>query len=43
MNGSCDLCAVENGLVPWMLKDGSSLQLAEPCVHMRLALFNEQV
>lgn len=34
---------VEGGLMPWMLKDGSSLQLLEPCVHMRLATFNGQV
>lgn len=33
---------VEGGLMPWILKDGSSLQLLEPCVHMRLATFNGQ-
>lgn len=29
--------------MPWILKDGSSLQLTEPCPHMRLATFNGQV
>ena len=29
--------------MPWMLKDGTSLQLVEPCAHMRLATFNGQV
>lgn len=29
--------------MPWMLKDGTSLQLTEPCVHMRLGIFNGQV
>ena len=29
--------------MPWMLKDGSSLQLKEPCPQMRLATFNGQV
>ena len=34
---------VENGLMPWMLKDGCGLQLVEPCAHMRLATFNGEV
>ena len=37
------LCCVEEGLMPWMLKDGSSLQLKEPCPHMQLATFNGKV
>ena len=34
---------VEDGLMPWMLKDGSGLQLLEPCTHMKLAMFNGEV
>jgi len=36
--------AVEAGLSPWILHQGGrDLQLPEPCVHMRLAVFNNQV
>ena len=37
------LPTVEDGLTPWMLKDGSGLQLLEPCAHMRVATFNGEV
>lgn len=39
-NGSILEYSAEEGLMPWMLKDGSSLQLKEPCPHMQLATFN---
>ena len=34
---------VEDGLIPWTLRDGSFLQLIEPCAHMRVATFNGEV
>ncbi|XP_065910972.1 putative elongator complex protein 1 isoform X2 [Dysidea avara] len=43
INGSILHYSPEAGLSPWMLHQGGrDLQLPEPCIHMRLAVFNDQ-